>query len=191
MGICLSWLFYRVSGTILVHILADLRSCQLITSWKFALLLTKIVPWTVPLFCFLRMLQDEHDPSLQSSPVSWIFEAVPGDHMHKRRSTCFSLRIGMEATLLFKGIKAPVMLLSMQFCEVVNCPESSLITGTSSESYSYKSSMSVDCDSSYACSGDRGTSMIGSQLMVSYLDSEDGLPSIWSTGNASLALFWL
>ncbi|KAG7035956.1 hypothetical protein SDJN02_02756, partial [Cucurbita argyrosperma subsp. argyrosperma] len=75
-----------------------------------------------------------------------IFEAVPGDHMHK------SLRIGMEATLLFKGIKAPVMLLSMQFCEVVTRPESSLITGTSSESYSYKSSMSVDCDSSYACS---------------------------------------
>ncbi|KAG6606007.1 hypothetical protein SDJN03_03324, partial [Cucurbita argyrosperma subsp. sororia] len=104
-------------------------------------------------------MNDEHDPSLQSSPVSWyvhfvldlnvyrIFEAVPGDHMHK------SLRIGMEATLLFKGIKAPVMLLSMQFCEVVTRPESS------------------------------------SQLMVSYLDSEDGLPSMWSTGNASLALF--
>lgn len=78
MGICLSWLFYRVSGTILVHILADLRSCQLITSWKFALLLTKIVPWTVPLFCFLRMLQDEHDPSLQSSPVSWYVHFVLG-----------------------------------------------------------------------------------------------------------------
>lgn len=78
MGICLSWLFYRVSGTILVHILADLRSSQLITSWKFALSLTKIVPWTVPLFCFLRMLQDEHDPSLQSSPVSWYVHFVLG-----------------------------------------------------------------------------------------------------------------
>uniref|UniRef100_A0A9I9EKU0 Uncharacterized protein n=1 Tax=Cucumis melo TaxID=3656 RepID=A0A9I9EKU0_CUCME len=103
-------------------------------------------------------------------------QAVPGDNIHKRRSICFSLRNGAEATLVCKGTKALVMVSSTQFSEVVvNCPELSLIIGTSSESYSYKSSISVNWDSSCAGSGDGGASMMGSQLLVA---SENGLASI-------------